>query len=451
MYQSDSVALPSVTRAWPDVVRSAMVQVISLAHHALLTVHGWAANAVNPRARHKACIDRLRSEIALLQEEIRIKDARMGRIDAKRRPHYPPTERMAVLELKAARGWTMAQTARAFLLALATIASWLKRIDEEGRAALVRMREPINKLPDFVRYAVQRLKTLCPLMGKVKIAQMLARAGLQLGATTVGRMLKEESADPGPAGPSEAASKDSPGGVDATPKNPAEAGTGRIVTAKRPHHVWHVDLTVVPTRLGMWVPWKPLALPQVWPFCWWVAVAVDHFSRRAVGVAVFRKQPTSVEVRAFLGRSMHTAGAVPKYIITDRGSQFTCDGFKNWAKGRGVRLRFGAVGRYGSIAVVERFIRTMKDECTRRLVIPLRRETMRRELGYFLAWYNAHRPHTWLDGRTPNDVYNGNQPADDSRPPPQRAARSCCPHVALDVTFHAGRRHLPIVRLKRVA
>lgn len=43
-----------------------------------------------------------------------------------------------------------------------------------------------------MRYTVQRLKTLCPSMGKVKIALTLARAGLDLGSTTVGRMLKEQ-------------------------------------------------------------------------------------------------------------------------------------------------------------------------------------------------------------------------------------------------------------------
>jgi len=32
------------------------------------------------------------------------------------------------------------------------------------------LREPVNKFPDFVRYIVQRLKTLSPSMGKVKIA-----------------------------------------------------------------------------------------------------------------------------------------------------------------------------------------------------------------------------------------------------------------------------------------
>ena len=75
---------------------------------------------------------------------------------------------MTILEFKAARAWSLAQTAKVFLVEPATIASWLKRIDEAGDAALVQLREPVNKFPDFVRYIVQRLKTLCPSLGKRK-------------------------------------------------------------------------------------------------------------------------------------------------------------------------------------------------------------------------------------------------------------------------------------------
>ncbi|MEN6449111.1 MAG: helix-turn-helix domain-containing protein [Thermoguttaceae bacterium] len=56
----------------------------------------------------------------------------MAQIPPHRRPQYPPTERMAILELKAARRWSLEQTARAFLVTAATIASWMKRLDEEG-------------------------------------------------------------------------------------------------------------------------------------------------------------------------------------------------------------------------------------------------------------------------------------------------------------------------------
>ena len=69
------------------------------------------------------------------------------------------------------------------------------------------------------------------------------------------------------------------------------------------------------------------------------------------------------------------------------------------------RMVIGAVGKYGSIAVIERFIRTLKSECTRRIVVPLRRRNMRTELTCHLDWYSEHRPHDALDGRTLNEVY----------------------------------------------
>ena len=151
-----------------------------------------------------------------LSEELRIKDAPTSRIPAQERPHYLPTERMSILELRSARAWSLQQTADAFLVRAATIASWMKRIDEQGADALLQIREPVNKFPEFVRYAVQRLKTLCPTLGKVKMAEILCRAGFHLGNTTVGRILKEP---PRP-----------------NPRK-ASARTGRVVTAREPNHV----------------------------------------------------------------------------------------------------------------------------------------------------------------------------------------------------------------------
>jgi hypothetical protein len=40
-----------------------------------------------------------------------------------------------------------------------------------------------------------------------------------------------------------------------------------IVRADHPNQIWHIDLTAVPTQFGFWVPWRPAALPQEWPFC----------------------------------------------------------------------------------------------------------------------------------------------------------------------------------------
>src|SRR3990167_10293941 len=174
---------------------------------------------------------------APLREEIRIKDARMARIAPHRRPQYPPTERMAILELRAAKSWSLEQTAKVFLVTAATIASWVNRIDEHGPDALVQLKEPVNKFPEFVRYLVQRLKVLCPSLGKVKIAEILARAGLHLGATTVGRILKEK-----PAGKP-------------SPKDGQTSSKPRVVTSKYPNHLWQIDLTVVPFIGGFWTAW----------------------------------------------------------------------------------------------------------------------------------------------------------------------------------------------------
>jgi hypothetical protein len=129
--------------------------------------------------------------------------------------------------------------------------------------------------------------------------------------------------------------------------------------------------------------------------------------------------------------------------------------------------RFGAVGQHGSIAVVERFIRTMKTECTRRLfLMPMRRETFRQELSRYAEWYNQHRPHEWLGGRTPDEVYHDERPANRV---PRWEPRSRWPRgspcaqpqtlikgqpglrLELAVTFQAGRKHLPVVTLYRVA
>ena len=62
---------------------------------------------------------------------------------------------MRILRLKGARSWSSSQAAGVFLITEETIASWLKRIDEEGERALVQTPDPVNRFPDFVGYLVR--------------------------------------------------------------------------------------------------------------------------------------------------------------------------------------------------------------------------------------------------------------------------------------------------------
>ena len=328
---------------WHRHVRSAIVHAASMAAIAFTHAVARVANHPDARIRVQAEIDRLRREVDLLLEEARIKDARMDRLPAQRRPHYQPIDRLAILALRAARGWSQAETARRLLVTPLTVASWTQRLDDEGPDALVQVSEPVNRFPELVSHLVRRLRTLCPTLGTRRIAGTLARAGLHLGATTVRRILK-----PAP--------KPTP-----KSKRPSEP---RAVTAKTPNRVWHLDLTTVPTIGGFWISWWPFAIPQRWPFCWWVAVVVDHFSRRAIGTAHFKQEPSAGDVTAFLNRVCRRIRQKPGHLITDHGPQFTADAFIAWCHRRGIQQRFGAIGRYGSLAVIERFIKSLKNECT---------------------------------------------------------------------------------------
>ncbi len=459
----------SLPKGWTKNVKSAVLHAISLARHTIVYTRSWAADSRNGRLRLTAKAERLQAELARRDEMDRIKDARMIRIQPQQRPHYLPTERMIILELKAAGGWSLKQTAKAFLVTPATIASWMRRLDEEGPEALVQTPVPVNHFPDYVRYVVQRLKMLCPTLGKVKIAETLARAGLHLGATTVGRMLKRKHR---PAYESPLSHRE----------RARVRAAQRIVTAKYPGHVWHVDLSVVPTGAGFWTSWVPFSLPQCWPFAWWLGIVVDHFSRRVMGCTAFKNQPTSEQVRTFLGHTMAKAKSdpasmkkhattpwktVPKYIICDRGKQFDCTGFRGWCKRKGIKPpRYGAIGRHGSLAVVERAILTIKCLLPCLLLVPYRREAFLRELSAIVEWHNEHRPHSWLGGRTPNEVYFGRFPAN-RRPrlePRSRWPRgSHCARpwalvrgspgarLTVEVSFHNGKRHLPVVKVRRAA
>ena len=445
------------------MVKSALLRVISLAQLAFAYTRGWAANCPNARIRLKARLDRAQQEMALLREQMRINNVRMELIPAHRRPHYPPRERMAILELKAARGWSLKQTAKAFLVTSATIASWMKRLDEDGLHALVQVSQPVNRFPDFVGYVVQRLNTLSHLGQVAWLPKILSRAGLHLGTTTVGRMLKRKRRP--------------------TPRaaEPEPTAKQRIVTAQYVGHVWHVDLTVVPTGLGFWVPWLPLSLPQSWPFCHWLVLVVDHFSRRVMGCTAFPSQPTAQQVRTSWAapwprltvirlradtRRQTLENRAQVYYLRSRKT-IGLPGLPGLVHARGIKPpRYGAIGKHGSLAVVERAILTIKRLLACLLLVPYRREAFLRELACTIDWYHKHHPHTWLNGRTPDGVYYGKFPANRK---PRFEPRACWPRrspcarpwalvrgspgarLTVEVSFHKGKEHLPIVTIKRAA
>jgi putative transposase len=349
----------------------------------------------------------------------------------------------------AARGWSKAQAGRRFLVTDDTVASWSGRLEEDEPGALVNATVPVNKFPDFVAAMVAKLKRLFPAMGRRRIGAFLARAGLHIAPTTVRRMLNRKPAAEPPA--------------PVAPAEPLSSAKPRTVIANYPNHVWGVDTTAVPTSTGFWASWFPFSLAQSWPFCWWVAVVIDHWSRRSLGLASFKRRPTADEICIVLDEAARRAGRVPKYTVSDQGSEFG-EEYLEWCDDHDVGARFGAVGRHGSIAVEERFIRTLKEEGLAHEFVPLRHTAFCASLARLEDWYNEARPHSSMGGATPDEVFHGRHPANRRRrfePRARYPAKGACAapwaparakigaRLELVATPFRSARHLAQVEIRR--
>ena len=170
-----------------------------------------------------------------------------------------------------------------------------------------------------------------------------------------------------------------------------------------------------------------------------------------------------------LTETTERCGKAPKYTISDQGSQFQSE-YRAWCKENGVKPRFGAIGKHGSISVTERAIGSLKRECLRRILVPLNIEAMTTEVAAYVEWYGEHRPHQGLGGKTPNEVFEGRVAARDG---PRWETRKRFPLESVRRQGDAGkvvklgarrgvrielvqgsvaeRAHLPVIGLKRVA
>jgi Integrase core domain len=104
-------------------------------------------------------------------------------------------------------------------------------------------------------------------------------------------------------------------------------------------------------------------------------------------------------------------------------------------------VAYGAVGRKGSIAIIERMWRSMKQEYVRHLSIYRPTVAIERSLRRWRRWHNAERPHQGLGQQTLDGVYRGR---------PRRGTRDLTAGM-LSVRFLDGDRRLPVLRLHRAA
>jgi transposase InsO family protein len=350
-------------------------------------------------------------QAALLHEALDILGSRWDKLPERQRPHFTPEARFRILRLKAFLAWSAEDTAHIFRISVGTILRWEQEASLEplgpSIGSLLKPVPPVRRYCDLARHLVQTL-VLAGFPGDRLTAAHLARAGWRLSRRTIGRVRKEKVIEP--------------------PPQPAAAGHG--IRARFPHHVWMLDLTEIPGFLRL--------------FSFKLAVVFDAFSRLPLAATVFYAEPSGRDIaRLFLSAARRFGP--PRDCVSDQGPQFTADVFRKTVRRQGVRHRYGALGRSGSIALIERFFRTLKAIAQTRERPPLLRSDLDRRLDVAFRYYAFFRPHHGLAGGTPAERFLAQRPAHlDAVPPPRGRPGE---HVALSPPFGIryldGEHHLP--------
>ncbi len=318
--------------------------------------------------------------------------SRLDKLPERRRPHYTPHQRWRILEVRRLLALSAEETAALFRVSKGTVLRWEAEVasepDKDTVGSLLKPVPPVRRYADVVRHLVQTMDRL-GFRGAGTIAAILARAGWRLARETVRRYRHQPPVSPSPEAPGRMPPSESP------------------LQARRPNDVWLVDLTHVQSLFGL----RSFVL----------AAVLDAFSRAPLALRVFPREPTP-QAMADLVRSALRRHGRPRSLVSDRGPQFTAWSFGRFLQRFHIQHRFGAIGRSGSIALIERFWRTLKDTLQLPLFRPLTQANLERRLAFAVLHYTFYRPHQGLGGSTPAEALFGWPVAASCAVPPPRAA-----------------------------
>ncbi len=154
----------------------------------------------------------------------------------------------------------------------------------------------------------------------------------------------------------------------------------------RPNQAWAMDITYIPMARGFV----------------YLAVVLDWFSRRVLSwrVSITMEAAFCVET---LEDALAKHGK-PEIFNTDQGSQFTGAAFTGVLAKNGIAISMDGKGAWRDNVFVERLWRSVKyEEVYLRAYASV--GEARTSIGRYLDFYNGRRPHSSLDGMTPDRAY----------------------------------------------
>jgi len=305
-----------------------MHEALILIARAIALAHDHWRGTIGRRRPLSGKIDVLEDQVQRLRAENELLRARWLRVPAKRRPHYRRNERMDILWHATRYRLSVTVTAAAFCVTRQTITNWRRALKKTDPGILPRL----GSLSDLVHELVIRLKAEWPEWGTRRIAGKLARMGVKASRSTVQRILRRPRAP-----------------------NPDDRLIPRFLAgllAKRPNHIWMIDFT----RLGGVV--KPV----------FVGAVIDAYSRKVLAIGFIRGEPNSQFAARLLKRAILSYGA-PTWLVSDKDRALRNKVVNALLTRFGISRRYGAVGRKGSICLIERFWRSAKQEYIRHLFV----------------------------------------------------------------------------------
>ena len=162
----------------------------------------------------------------------------------------------------------------------------------------------------------------------------------------------------------------------------------RGLTIDRPNQVWCADITYLPMRRG---------------FLYLVAI-MDWATRKVLAWRVSNTLHADFCIEA-LEEALARHGP-PEIFNTDQGGQFTSPRFTDVLQDAGVRISMDGKGRWMDNVFIERLWRSLKYECIYLHAFETGSE-LRAGVRRWVDYYNAHRPHSALGGRTPDEAHAG--------------------------------------------
>jgi putative transposase len=160
----------------------------------------------------------------------------------------------------------------------------------------------------------------------------------------------------------------------------------RGMAITRPNQVWAMDITYIPMARGFV----------------YLAVVLDWFSRRVLSWRL------SITMEAaFCVETLEDALAKhdkPEIFNTDQGSQFTGQAFTGVLANNQIAISMDGKGAWRDNVFIERLWRSVKYEEVYLRAYDSVSEA-RASIGRYLDFYNGRRPHSSLDGTTPDKAY----------------------------------------------